>query len=156
MAIAPVARACQPRAVEPGVVATDSPPTAVVDTSKSTCGGNGIKFADAESCTCFACYTGDTCAELLDDSSCVLQLTSGTPFLFEDYWVEHPEAEITILPSDHVGYDRQHPRLERAIRALHELVGNAVMRDRHIVVGDWQTVKHGNVQMLPSMFQKSA
>ena len=30
-AIAPVARACQPRAVEPGVVATDSPPTAVVE-----------------------------------------------------------------------------------------------------------------------------
>ena len=126
-----------PTAIAPNVTTCEAtpPPTAVVDLSKSTCGGNGIKFADAESCTCFACYTGDTCAELLDDSSCVLQLTSGTPFLFEDYWVEHPEAEITILPSDHVGYDRQHPRLERSIRALHDLVGNAVERDRHIVVG---------------------
>jgi len=101
------------------------------------CHGHGIRFADAEGCTCFDCWTGATCYEPLplDAAECVVQAGSGTPFLFEEYWVAHPEAAIEITPFNHVGYGADVPRLERAIRAVHRLVGNAEVDGRHIVIG---------------------
>ena len=84
---------------------------------------------------CFGCWSGDSCDQQLEDSQCVISAAGGTPFIFEDYWVDHPEAAITIKASDHIGYDHQHPRLEAAIRALHEMMGNAVTAGKHIVVG---------------------
>ena len=101
------------------------------------CHGHGILFADAESCICFDCWTGATCYEQLslDAAECVVQAGSGTPFLFEEYWLAHPEATVEIKPSNHVGYGADLERLESAIRAVHRLVGNAEVEGRHIVVG---------------------
>ena len=55
--------------------------------------------------------------------------------MFEEYWVAHPEALTSILPSYHIGYGSHLPRLERAIRDLHKLVGNAEVDGREIVIG---------------------
>ncbi|KAK9790345.1 hypothetical protein WJX73_007016 [Symbiochloris irregularis] len=64
---------------------------------------------------------------------------SGTPYLYERYWLQHPEAEFRLLPSDNIGYldfpGPVLPRLEAAIIRLHAQVGNAITEGRRIVVG---------------------
>jgi len=117
----------------------DSPPTpAPRDGSRAACSGHGMLFDDAAACECFDCWTGSTCSERLPDESelCVVVANSGTPYIFEQYWVAHPEAAISIKPSYHIGYNPDMPRLEAAIRSMHELVGNAVVDEtKHVVVG---------------------
>jgi hypothetical protein len=105
------------------------------DLSREACGGHGMWYDDADACECFDCWAGPTCSERLTGSACVVVADSGTPYLFESYWVAHPEARTTILPSYHIGYGSHLPRLERAIRRLHGLVGNADLDGREIVVG---------------------
>ena len=115
----------------------------VADMSRESCSGNGILFDDAESCLCFDCWTGSTCSTPLRGDKCVVQAGSGTPFLFEDYWLAHPEAALTIRASYHLGYTpfqisaetgdaeiRALPRLEKAVRELHAMVGNAELQAR--------------------------
>jgi hypothetical protein len=106
-----------------------------VDHSREACGGHGMWYNGADSCECFDCWTGQTCDEQLTGDDCVVVSEGGTPYLFESYWVAHPEAVTTILPSYHIGYGSHLPRLERAIRRLHEMVGNAETAGREIVVG---------------------
>jgi len=106
-----------------------------VDVSRDACSGNGILFDDAESCTCFDCWTGDACDERLHGDACVVHAAGGTPLIFEDYWVAHPEAETVLRPSYHIGYGDEMPRLEHAVRELHAMVGNADLRGQHIVFG---------------------
>ena len=114
------------------------PPSSQLDQSRASCSGHGMLFDDAASCECFDCWTGATCSErvLTADAACVVEANSGTPYIFEDYWVRHPEAAVTIKASAHIGYDHHVPRLEAAIRRLHALVGNAVVDgSMHVVVG---------------------
>lgn len=106
-----------------------------VDVSRDACSGNGILFDDAESCTCFDCWTGDACEERLHGDACVVHAAGGTPLIFEDYWVAHPEAETVLRPSYHIGYGDEMPRLEHAVRELHAMVGNADLRGQHVVFG---------------------
>ena len=106
-----------------------------VDGSRDACSGHGMLFEQGGTCTCFDCWSGETCSERLTGSDCVVNANSGTPYLFESYWVEHPEAATTILASHHIGYGSRMPRLEAAIRALHALVGNAATDGREIVIG---------------------
>jgi aspartate/methionine/tyrosine aminotransferase len=116
---------------------SQSPPSVPTDGSRAACGGNGMLFADESACRCFDCWAGLDCSERLTGDACVVMANSGTPYIFEDYWIDRPEASITILPSYHLGYSTEPvlPRLEAAIRALHALVGNAVTEGKHIVVG---------------------
>jgi aspartate/methionine/tyrosine aminotransferase len=114
------------------------PPSSQLDQSRASCSGHGMLFDDAAACECFDCWTGATCSErvLTADAACVVEANSGTPYIFEDYWVRHPEAAVTIKASAHIGYDHHVPRLEAAIRRLHALVGNAVVDgSMHVVVG---------------------
>ena len=106
-----------------------------LDESHKACGGNGILFDDAELCSCFDCWVGPTCSSRLDGAACVVDAGSGTPYIFEDYWVAHPEAAVTIRPSYHIGYGATMPRLEKVIRELHALVGNAQLDGRYVVIG---------------------
>ena len=46
---------------------------------------------------CDDCWTGSYCSEQLTGDDCTVVANSGTPYIFEEYWVEHPEASITIL-----------------------------------------------------------
>ena len=83
----------------------------------------------------------------------------GTPYIFEDYWLAHPEPALVVRPSYHLGYSpfeanplagsfdagvvdnlgakeiRAMPRLERAVREVHALVGNAELDGMHLVFG---------------------
>lgn len=99
-----------------------------------------MEFGDdplAKTCTCFDCWSGESCSIRLadDDPACMVQAGSGTPYLFEEYWIEHPEPVLEVLPSYHIGYGDHLPRLERAIRELHRLVGNAVVDGKYMVIG---------------------
>ena len=106
-----------------------------VDRSREQCGGHGMLYEGADECECFDCWSGPFCAEKLEGDACVVTANSGTPYIFEEYWVRHPEARTSILPSYHIGYGYRLPRLERAIRSLHKMVGNAEVDGREIVIG---------------------
>ncbi|KAH9301676.1 hypothetical protein KI387_013259, partial [Taxus chinensis] len=68
----------------------------------------------------------------------------GDPVIFENYWAQNAEAAAThIRAHELISYfsNREglcwfmEPELEKEIRTLHGLVGNAVTEDRHIIVG---------------------
>lgn len=72
-----------------------------------------------------------------------LPICSGDPTMFELYWLSQPQAP-TIIPAwqgmsyfahRHNSYLFLDYHLEQAIRALHDVVGNAVSQGRHIVLG---------------------
>mmetsp|Transcript_67400 Transcript_67400/g.185749 ORF Transcript_67400/g.185749 Transcript_67400/m.185749 type:complete len:319 (-) Transcript_67400:2606-3562(-) len=109
------------------------------------CGDSGI-FEDG-GCTCFDCFRGTLCNEELLPEVCVVNAAGGTPLIFEDYWVQHPdEATITIRPAYHIGYGKEigcgnvavlagsyrvagmNPacdELAAVVRRIHTMVGNA-------------------------------
>jgi len=113
------------------------PAVSALDESRAACSGHGMLFSGADACECFDCWTGSTCElRITNASECIVNANSGTPFIFEEYWVQHPEATVSIKPSYHIGYGADMPRLEAAIRSLHTVVGNAVADDSvHVVVG---------------------
>ena len=56
---------------------------------------------------------------------CMMHLESGNPYLYESYWVQHPQPAMTIQPSAHMGYIAAYehlPRLVSAIQNLHAMV----------------------------------
>jgi U3 small nucleolar RNA-associated protein 4 len=59
--------------------------------------------------------------------------------MFVPYWRDNAEASAILIPGWYrVGYDLSTtitPALEDEIRAMHQLVGNAVTEGRYIVVG---------------------
>ena len=163
-----VARGPSPSASTPASLTDAVCGRTVADTSQLACSQHGIQFDGDEGCVCFDCWTGRTCETRLEGTACVVQADGGTPYVFEDYWVAHPSAEIKIRPSYHIGCepaertaaghrasrrrapatprdrgppartadsDGPIPRLERAIRSLHALVGNAATEGRHLVLG---------------------
>ncbi|KAK9862148.1 hypothetical protein WJX84_009171 [Apatococcus fuscideae] len=107
----------------------------LADASRFPCSGNGIQSQGDLSCRCYDCWTGDDCSTQEDIHTCTVDVESGSPLLFEDYWISHPEAEVRVQASYHEGYGTQLPQLERAIRAIHAQVGNAVTDGRSIVIG---------------------
>eukprot|EP00884_Botryococcus_braunii_P004197 jgi/Botrbrau1/13779/Bobra.0056s0031.1 len=112
-------------------------PILLVDVSREACGGTGTWYRQDASCSCFQCYTGPNCQTAIPLSNCSFNAESGTPLLFEEYWVAHPEAELRIPASEHLGYMDKPilPRLEAAIRAMHAMVGNIETKGKYIVVG---------------------
>ncbi|KAL1539335.1 L-tryptophan--pyruvate aminotransferase [Salvia divinorum] len=75
----------------------------------------------------------------------VLDFDKGDPTMYEAYWKSIGEDfEITISASQALSYFANPksfcwfmlPKLEQKIRNLHNLVGNAVVEGRHIVVGN--------------------
>ena len=77
------------------------------------------------------CHQGSAdprpCAQVPLDR-CPLNLESGNPYLFEDYWVRHPQPALTMQPSAHLGYGLAYghlPRLVSAIQNLHAMVSPA-------------------------------
>ena len=82
--------------------------------------------------TCFTCYTGPRCADLI--SGCQVFSTISWPLFFQTYWASYPcpnGQPVTAIPSDWgLAYMfMQHkatllPELEAAIRSLHKMAGN--------------------------------
>lgn len=108
------------------------------------CSGHG--YLENESmCKCYECFGGLDCSQVID--TCVIDLDHGDPTMFEEFWFRHGANSVTII----LGYQRMsyfaqskhvwfmENELEDQIRALHQVVGNAVTEGRHIVVGTGST-----------------
>ncbi|KAI5065004.1 hypothetical protein GOP47_0019699 [Adiantum capillus-veneris] len=69
---------------------------------------------------------------------------TGDPFLFGPFWKQNAEESTVVIPGwyrigyqllESSGYRSLTPALEKEIRTLHSLVGNAVTENKYIVVG---------------------
>ncbi|KAH7297800.1 hypothetical protein KP509_25G013500 [Ceratopteris richardii] len=123
---------------------------AAEETSLVNCSGNGDMYTDtlpvtadvAEGvCECYECFTGPHCSERVEN--CSADVTSGTPLLFAPFWKQNAEEGAVLIPGWYrIGYSFMEdssvsisPALEREIRILHNLVGNAVVDNKYIVLG---------------------
>lgn len=102
------------------------------------CNANGLFTKDSGNCSCFQCWTGAACERRIE--KCLYDATIGETTMYEDYWLMHPELDAEIPMAFHISYTFDYtygmlPRLERAIRQLHMLTGNAVTEGRYLVPG---------------------
>ncbi|KAG0565203.1 hypothetical protein KC19_8G172900 [Ceratodon purpureus] len=114
------------------------------------CSGHGyLEIASTEgsaaTCKCYECFGGVDCSQVIN--TCVIDLDHGDPTMFEDFWFRNGGNSITVI----LGYQRMsyfaqskhvwfmESELDQQIRALHQVVGNAVTEGRHIVVGTGST-----------------
>lgn len=123
---------------------------------QATCSGHGYYVGNNVSpsqpalnggfCKCHACFTDHNCSTLVSD--CVLNLDHGDPTMFESFWIENAQkSAIVILGWQLMSYFADvgnvcwflEPELAKEIRSLHSLVGNAVTKGRHLVVGTGST-----------------
>lgn len=117
-----------------------------------TCSGNGDVFVDTPSfangedevlCECYECFTGPQCNETVDN--CTVRFAGGDLALLHSYWKQYQRNQSAVVisgyyrPSYRIVEDNSNyrflPVLEEEIRKLHELVGNAVTKDRYILFG---------------------
>uniref|UniRef100_A0A0C9RPC3 TSA: Wollemia nobilis Ref_Wollemi_Transcript_5768_2085 transcribed RNA sequence n=1 Tax=Wollemia nobilis TaxID=56998 RepID=A0A0C9RPC3_9CONI len=120
--------------------------------AKYHCSGHGYVFVDTSlslnsdedgtpACECNDCYTGTDCSQFVPD--CVANAESGDPVFLEPFWIANAEAAATVVPAWYrMGYrimdgleKMVSPELEKQIRAIHSLAGNAVTEGRYIVLG---------------------
>ncbi|KAJ0985578.1 hypothetical protein J5N97_003934 [Dioscorea zingiberensis] len=100
-----------------------------------SCSGHGRAFLDGllidgkPSCECNTCYQPPDCSQLSLD--CAADADSGNPLFLEPYWQEHAASSAVV---NFISLE-----LERHIRMLHLMVGNAVADDRFIVFGSGST-----------------
>lgn len=109
------------------------------------CSGNGdyeYEGANERRCCCHACFTGAICSEVMEN--CTVNFDHGDPKVFEKYWSSSPNSVSTvILAGDRMSYFSNtdaicwflEPALATEIKLIHKMVGNAVTKDFHIVVG---------------------
>lgn len=92
---------------------------------------------DTVACDCEECFTGLHCEHIIPD--CQANVEAGDPLFFLPYWRQKPAASAVLIPGWYrIGYELSQmliPGLEKEIRAIHELVGNAITEGRYIVVG---------------------
>ncbi|GLJ26946.1 hypothetical protein SUGI_0527540 [Cryptomeria japonica] len=121
--------------------------------SQYSCSGHGYVFVDTfhwnqdgtPTCECNECYMGLNCSQI--DPDCVSNADSGDPGILEPFWIANAEVGATVVPawyrmSYQINDGRQSvvsPELEKQIRAIHALVGNAVTQGRYIVLGTGST-----------------
>ncbi|MCO5599062.1 hypothetical protein L7F22_053161 [Adiantum nelumboides] len=109
------------------------------------CSGRGVAYTemflqgahDGIFCNCEDCFTGSHCEHAVPDCPAIVH--SGDPLMFLPYWRKNSAASAVLIPGWYrIGYELTQPLipgLEKEIRALHKLVGNAVTDGRYLVVG---------------------
>ncbi|WOK97970.1 tryptophan aminotransferase-related protein 3 [Canna indica] len=111
------------------------------------CSGHGRAFLDSERaggvpvCECNGCYSGSDCSQLLLD--CPADLDSGDPLFLEVYWQEHAASSAVVFSGWHrMSYITNgqsnsfiSDELDKNIRLLHQVVGNAIVDDKLIILG---------------------
>ncbi|KAJ0235509.1 Tryptophan aminotransferase-related protein 3 [Hirschfeldia incana] len=117
-----------------------------------SCSGHGRAYIDGlgvldgskPPCECNNCYTGDNCSFLLPD--CHAAANSGDPLFLEPFWMQAAEGSAVVESgwhrmSYHFHEDGSYvsAELERIIRKLHNLVGNAVTDNRYVIFGTGAT-----------------
>eukprot|EP00041_Stephanoeca_diplocostata_P031003 m.952723 g.952723 ORF g.952723 m.952723 type:complete len:222 (+) comp23868_c2_seq34:150-815(+) len=117
-------------------------PHAKTDILSGKCGDAGSQNPDVNT-SCYTCYTGDTCDDLIQDCDVIVEC--GWPLMFSEVWGKYPcpngEPE-TKIPSDFgLAYQFfESPTtllkgLESTIRELHHVIGNVNTDEYHILPG---------------------
>jgi len=116
------------------------PPAPATDIVLSACNNQGYLFDGASECECFPCFSGPACEHYVGDGECVIDVNSGSPDIFTEYWAQNPMAS-TVKMTHHLAYRplRVWQRLEAAVRAVHRLAGNADTEGKYLVFGDGAT-----------------
>ncbi|VVB11690.1 unnamed protein product [Arabis nemorensis] len=116
-----------------------------------SCSGHGRAFMDGlgvldgykPPCECNNCYTGKDCSILLVD--CHVNANSGDPLFLEPFWMRQAESSAVLVSGwNRMSYFYQDgtfvsEELEKVIRKLHSVVGNAVTDDRFVIFGGGTT-----------------
>ncbi|KAI3914297.1 hypothetical protein MKW92_037375 [Papaver armeniacum] len=97
------------------------------------------------SCECNSCYYGSDCSQFSTD--CPANADSGDPLFLEPFWVKHAESSAVMVSGWHrmsykFGYENGtfiSKELERHIRKLHGMVGNANSTGKFMVFGAGST-----------------
>ncbi|XVF39027.1 hypothetical protein PTKIN_Ptkin01aG0002500 [Pterospermum kingtungense] len=94
-------------------------------------------------CECNTCYTGPDCSLFIPD--CIANADSGDPLFLEPFWKQHLASSAVVVSGLHrMSYtfnDQSYisKELERLIRKLHTVVGNAITEVRFIIFGAGST-----------------
>ncbi|MCL7028164.1 hypothetical protein MKW94_001723 [Papaver nudicaule] len=105
----------------------------------------GIDFP-LPSCECNSCYHGSDCSQFSSD--CPADADSGDPLFLEPFWIKHAESGTMTVPGWHrMSYQFMYPQkstlysreLERHIRELHAMVGNANTTGKFMIFGAGST-----------------
>ncbi|CAN6928695.1 unnamed protein product [Brassica oleracea] len=122
------------------------------DVASVSCSGHGRAYLDGlgildgnkPPCECNNCYTGKDCSFLLPD--CHAAANSGDPLFLEPFWMQNAEGSAVVESgwhrmSYHFYEDGSYvsAELERIIRKLHNVVGNAVTDNRFVIFGTGAT-----------------
>ncbi|XVF39030.1 hypothetical protein PTKIN_Ptkin01aG0002800 [Pterospermum kingtungense] len=116
-----------------------------------TCSGHGRAYLDGlvvdgndePVCECSSCYTGPHCSRFIP--GCAANADGGDPLFLEPFWMQHAASSALVVAGWHrmsYTYTDQSfisKELERLIRKLHAIVGNAVTENRFIIFGAGST-----------------
>uniref|UniRef100_A0A1J3HF43 Tryptophan aminotransferase-related protein 4 n=1 Tax=Noccaea caerulescens TaxID=107243 RepID=A0A1J3HF43_NOCCA len=130
---------------------TNSAAAEAEDAASVSCSGHGRAYVDGlgvldgnkPPCECNNCYTGKDCSVLVSD--CPVDANSGNPLFLEPFWMRQAEKSAVLVSGWHrMSYIYQDgsyisEELERIIRKLHKVVGNAVTDNRFIIFGTGAT-----------------
>lgn len=115
-----------------------------------SCSGHGRAYLDSQVfdgnqpvCECNSCFSGPDCSLFLP--GCVADADSGDPLFLEPFWMKHAASSAILI----AGWHRMSYRftdaslisleLEKKIRKLHSITGNAVTENRFIIFGAGST-----------------
>ncbi|KAM6542254.1 hypothetical protein CsatB_006701 [Cannabis sativa] len=94
-------------------------------------------------CECNSCYGGPYCSQLLP--SCPADADRGDPYFLEPFWMENAAMSAILVSGWHrMSYTFNHSsfmsiQLENRIRNLHDIVGNAITKEKYIIFGSGTT-----------------
>ncbi|KAK6257765.1 hypothetical protein QUC31_001224 [Theobroma cacao] len=117
----------------------------------TSCSGHGRAYLDGlvvdgntePVCECNACYTGPDCSQYIPH--CMANADGGDPLFLEPFWLQHAASSALVVAGWHrmsYSFDGStyiSKELERLIRKVHALVGNAVTENRFIIFGTGST-----------------
>ncbi|XP_074337844.1 tryptophan aminotransferase-related protein 3-like [Apium graveolens] len=114
-----------------------------------SCSGHGRAYLDGvvvdgkPVCECNTCYDGPDCSNYILD--CPSDVNSGDPLFLEPYWMQNAASSALVV----IGWHRMSYKfndhtitsqeLEKSIRKLHSIAGNANTEGRYIVFGTGST-----------------
>ncbi|KAK1371404.1 Tryptophan aminotransferase-related protein 4 [Heracleum sosnowskyi] len=114
-----------------------------------SCSGHGRAYLDSvvvdgkPVCECNTCYNGPDCSSFIP--GCPSDVNSGDPLFLEPFWMQNAANSAVVVTGWHrMSYQfNDHTitsqELEKSIRKLHSIAGNAVTGGRYIVFGTGST-----------------
>ncbi|KAL9449540.1 hypothetical protein AB3S75_011459 [Citrus x aurantiifolia] len=133
-----------------------------------SCSGHGRAYLDSQVfygnqpvCECNSCFSGPDCSLFLP--GCAADAESGDPLFLEPFWMKHAASSAILIAGWHrMSYRFTHAsfisqELEKKIRKLHSITGNAVTENRFIIFGAGSTqLLNAAVHALSSDYNSSS